>query len=219
MKNKKQLPLTLLLCLVFLVTGVKAQLPSAATPPILPEKLAVIKELLSLTNSKKMIDAMLKTQAEQMDKQLPEIIWQTVSNMDELKQLSSADREKVRTEVVANSLKVGRRTYDLLMERIDFNKLIEDISVPLYDKYFSESELKDLVAFYSSSTGRKVLDTMPSLVAESMTRTAEQIMPKLSGVITQIQAEDAELMKKEIETKASQISIERNRKSKRAQRH
>jgi len=219
MKNKKQLPLTLLLCLVFLVTGVKAQLPSAATPAISTDKLAVIKDLLSLTNSKKMIDALLKTQAEQMDKQLPEIIWQTVSNMDELKQLSSADREKVRTEVVANSLKVGRRTYDLLMERIDFNKLIEDISVPLYDKYFSESELKDLVAFYSSSTGRKVLDTMPSLVAESMTRTAEQIMPKLSGVITQIQAEDAELMKKEIETKASQISIERNRKSKRAQRH
>lgn len=216
MKNKKHLLLAPLLCLVFSLTAVKAQPPVTATPTISPEKLAVVKELLSLTNSKKTIDAMLKTQSETMDKQMPEIIWQTISNMDELKKLTNEEREELHKEVVASSLKVGRRTYDLIMEKIDFNKLIEDISVPLYDKYFSESELKDLVVFYKSPTGRKVLDTMPALVAESMTRTADRIMPKLSEVISQIQAEEAELMKKEVQAKASQISTKRDRRPKRA---
>jgi hypothetical protein len=215
MTQKTLLLLALLLTLVFSITAVQAQVPSTATQTISPEKLAVIKELLSLTNSKKTIDAMLKAQAEQMDRQMPEIIWQSVSDMDELKKLTTAEREKLRSEVVANWLRARRRTYDLLLEKIDFNKLIEDISVPLHDKYFSESELKDLVVFYKSSTGRKVLDVMPNLVAESIGRSGDEIMPKVAEVISQIQAEEAELMKKELQAKASQTLSKQNRRPKR----
>jgi hypothetical protein len=129
-----------------------------------------------------------------------------VENMKELKALTAAQREEIRAQVTASTLRAGRRTYDLIMEKIDFNKVVEDISVPLYDKYFSESELSDLVVFYKSATGKKILEVMPNLVSESMTRASVVIMPKVSEVITELQAEETERIEKEIKAKTNEIS-------------
>ena len=181
------------------IISVRAQdPPTSPTQIISPEKQALIKELLELASSKKTIDAMLKAQAEQMDKQLPDISWQAVADMKELKSLTPEQREELRLKVVSNSLRSGRRVYELIQEKIDFNKLIEDVSLPLYDKYLTESELRDLVVFYKSPTGKKVIEVMPNLVAESMTRTAEVILPRFTEIMRQIQQEETQRMEKEI---------------------
>lgn len=203
MTNKKLL-LTCVVALLFslLAIATKAQDPPAnATASVSPEKLALIRELMELASSKKTIDAMLKAQAEEMEKQLPEIIWQAVSGMKELESLTPAQRDEIRSQVVSSSVRTGRRLYEALLERIDFNKLIEDISVPLHDKYFTESELRDLVAFYKSPTGKKVIEVMPNLAVESMTRTSEIIMPKVADMIRKIQEEETQLMTKQIQEK------------------
>ena len=207
MTKKKSALLALVVLGLIAINTVNAQEP--ATQPsqsISPVKLALIKELLELANSKKTMDAMMKAQAEQMDKQMPDMVWQMVENMKELKALTAAQREEVRAQVTASTLQAGRRTYDLIMEKIDFNKVVEEISVPLYDKYFSESEVSDLVVFYKSATGKKILEIMPNLVSESMTRASVVIMPKVSEVITQLQAEETERIEIEIKAKTNEIS-------------
>lgn len=207
MTKKKPALLALVVLGLIAINTVNAQDP--ATQPsqsISPVKLVLIKELLELANSKKTMDAMMKAQAEQMDKQMPDMVWQMVENMKELKALTAAQREEVRAQVTASTLQAGRRTYDLIMEKIDFNKVVEEISVPLYDKYFSESEVSDLVVFYKSATGKKILEIMPNLVSESMTRASVVIMPKVSEVITQLQAEETERIEKEIKAKTNEIS-------------
>jgi len=190
------------------VAGARAQEPSPSpTPAISLEKQILIKELLELTSSKKTVDAMLKAQADQMEKQLPDIIWQAVSGMKELQSLTPQQREEIRLQVVSTSVRSGRRMYELILEKIDFNKVLEDISIPLYDKYFSESELRDLAAFYKSATGKKVIEAMPNLVTESMTRAADIIMPKISELLSQIQAEETQLATKEIQAAVKTKSI------------
>jgi uncharacterized protein len=179
--------------------------PPSAAQSISPQKQALIKELLELVNSKKTVDAMLKAQADEMEQQLPEIIWQAVSGMEEVKSLTPAQREEARLKVVSSSLRSGRRMYQLLLEKIDFNKLIEDISVPLYDKYLTEDELKDMVTFYKSPTGQKVINITPNLVVESMTRVSELIVPKITELMSQIRAEETERMQKEIQTTVKTI--------------
>lgn len=173
--------------------------PASAARSISPEKQALIRELLELTSSKKTIDAMLKAQADQMEKQLPDIIWQTVSGMEELKSLTPGQREELRLKLLSTSRSSGRRIYELLLEKIDFNKVIVDISMPLHDKYFSESELRNLVTFYKSDTGKKVIEVMPNLITESMTRAAEVIMPRIMELMTQMQQEETHRMEKEIQ--------------------
>lgn len=200
MTNKRLLRACLAALLFSLsVIGVRAQdLPTTATPSISPEKQALIRELLELTSSKKTIDALFKAQAEQMDKELPETTWQAVSGMSELKSLTPEQREEIRLKVNSSARRSGRRMYELIQEKIDFSKLIEDIFVPLHDKYFTEGELRDLVAFYRSPTGKKVIEVMPNLITTAMQQTIDAIMPKVMEIVTQIQNEETEQMEKEI---------------------
>jgi hypothetical protein len=46
--------------------------------------------------------------------------------------------------------------------------LVEQI-VPIYDKYLSEPEIRDLIKFYESPVGKKLVSVQPQLVQESMT--------------------------------------------------
>jgi hypothetical protein len=40
--------------------------------------------------------------------------------------------------------------------------------IPLYDKYFSAAEIKEMIRFYSTDLGRKVVRVLPALTQESM---------------------------------------------------
>ena len=42
-----------------------------------------------------------------------------------------------------------------------------DLIVPIYDKYFSDKEIKDLIQYYRTPLGQKTIEVMPKLVAES----------------------------------------------------
>jgi uncharacterized protein len=42
-----------------------------------------------------------------------------------------------------------------------------DLIVPIYDKYFSDKEIKDLIQYYRTPLGQKTIEVMPKLFAES----------------------------------------------------
>jgi len=65
-----------------------------------------------------------------------------------------------------------------LDQAIGWNKLKPDM-VKLYTSNFSESELKDLVAFYQSPLGKKVLEKMPQLTQQS----AQMTQGKLESAV------------------------------------
>ena len=185
--------------LLFSAVGVPAQEPTPApSPAISAEKLALIREMLELTSSKKTIDAMFKAQSEELDKEMPESGWRLVSGMKELRSLTPEQLEEIHSKVIASSAGVGGRVYELLQERIDFRKVIEDVFVPLHDQYLSEAELRDLVVFYKSPTGKKVIEIMPNVLTAAMTQTIEKMMPSVMEIVTRVQDEEIERMRQEI---------------------
>ena len=54
-----------------------------------------------------------------------------------------------------------------LRSAFSVDAIIEEL-LPLYDKYFSESDLKAFIAFYSSSDGKKLVDTIPQIMRGSV---------------------------------------------------
>ena len=40
--------------------------------------------------------------------------------------------------------------------------------IPIYDKYFTGEEIKEMIRFYSTDLGKKTIKVMPSLLGESM---------------------------------------------------
>ena len=62
-------------------------------------------------------------------------------------------------------------------ENVRVDEIIEQL-IPLYDKYFSEENLKTYIAFYSSAEGKKLLDTIPNLMRDSVDISAKYFEAK-----------------------------------------
>ena len=73
--------------------------------------------------------------------------------------------------------------------KIDFGELMNDAFIRIYAKYFSEAEIRDLIAFYSSPTGRKSIDVLDDLMREGMQVGVERVAPKLDEILARVRRE------------------------------
>ncbi len=75
--------------------------------------------------------------------------------------------------MMTNSLPPGEyreKLVDLFFEKFhskrDTNQLVALI-IPIYDKYYTHADIKTLIQFYESPTGRKMAASLPNITAES----------------------------------------------------
>lgn len=80
--------------------------------------------------------------------------------------------EKNLKPMMVNSLPPGDyrdRLVELFFEkfqsRADMQQML-DMAIPGYDKYFSDDEIKGLIAFYQTPLGQKAMQVLPGLSAE-----------------------------------------------------
>jgi hypothetical protein len=76
------------------------------------------------------------------------------------------------------------------IERLNFSTIIETVYPPLYDKYFSEEELRQMVNFYRTPVGRKSIEVTPSLIQEAGAGIEAAVRPLSVGLIQEIVAEE-----------------------------
>lgn len=57
--------------------------------------------------------------------------------------------------------------FDKVLTTIDFDEFIM-LYVPIYDKHFTHSEIKELIAYHESPIGKKVIEKQPLIMADSM---------------------------------------------------
>ncbi len=107
-------------------------------------------------------------------------------------ELSSEERQQIQVSINRDM----NRMNQLLMERIDFNEIIEQVYYPLYDKYYSEEDLRVLIEFYKTPTGQKTVQVMPQLLQESMQRTSQIIQPQVMSIIQEIMDEERERIRR-----------------------
>lgn len=74
-------------------------------------------------------------------------------------------------------------------ERVDMDQVLESIYVPLYDESFSTQELQEIVIFYRTPTGRKVVEVLPRLLQQGMQQTLPAVQPKVMALVGEILAE------------------------------
>ncbi|HUE93659.1 DUF2059 domain-containing protein [Pseudomonas sp.] len=77
-----------------------------------------------------------------------------------------------------------------LEQAIGWDKLKPDM-IKLYTSNFNEQEMKDLITFYESPLGKKVLEQMPSLTAQSAQLTQsklESAVPKVNKLLAEMSA-------------------------------
>ena len=71
----------------------------------------------------------------------------------------------------------------------DVNEIILEL-VPVYEKYFTEEELKELIAFYQSQVGRKLLRATPLVMQDSIDASLMYFQRKIQAAGLQAPAEE-----------------------------
>lgn len=80
---------------------------------------------------------------------------------------------------------------EALNRAIGWGKLKPDM-VKLYTTTFTEAELKELMAFYQSPVGRKVLEKMPALASQSIQISQQRLqaaVPEVNKLLAEMTAE------------------------------
>ena len=66
-----------------------------------------------------------------------------------------------------NNPQISSQYWDNSLKHVDYNELVQKL-VPVYSKHFTEQEIVDLLNFYNTSTGKKMIEKMPAILEESM---------------------------------------------------
>ena len=82
---------------------------------------------------------------------------------------------------------------DQALDKVVGKGRLDDELVALYSDAFTEAELKELLAFYQTPTGRKVLEQMPQLMAHAAQLTQERLQQAVPEVDKLLAAMAAEL--------------------------
>ena len=69
------------------------------------------------------------------------------------------------------------------------------VTVPVYQKHFTKGDIDYLIAFYSSSTGQKMLRELPAIMGESMEAMTPIIQRYEETVQHRVDEEFAQAMK------------------------
>ena len=132
---------------------------------------ALAEEMLEVSQASSVLD--------NMSKQVDAMFAQTVQQMN-----LTGDKQ-------AEAEKYQQRLNTIMKEELSWDKLKGQF-VDVYVDVFSEEELEELVEFYKSPLGQKLIVKMPQLMQESMGLAQKQmqsIIPKIKALSQEMQAE------------------------------
>jgi uncharacterized protein len=118
-----------------------------------------IKKLFSIMQSEKMMDAMYEN---------------IVSSFSEYAKTQFSDESGA--DKMEDYLKFVMEESKAMLKR-----LMEEDMVSIYDGYFSEKEIDDLIEFYQSSTGKKFLKSSPDIMKETMDIMLTKYLPEMQS--------------------------------------
>ncbi len=122
-----------------------AQTAPATTQGIDPAKEADIRRLFEVMNAKQMQDQLVGAMLNEMQRQI-------MANQ------AQDERSQEFVNLIMTRLRKKFREADFLSPL-----------VPLYDKYYSDDDIKELIAFYETPLGQKYLKVAPQINTEGMT--------------------------------------------------
>ena len=176
-----------LFCLIVVITA--SALAAMAQDAISPAKRKLIAEFIVVSKIDKQMDQLLDVLFTAQDAMYAEAVRKSVERRTDL---TPKKKEALELSMIEKSKAFSTKFRERLPAAVNFPDYIEQAVYPIYSKAFSEKELADMVAFYKSETGQKVMVMMPQLITESMEVAQRVLFPKVTKLVDDIIAEDLE---------------------------
>jgi len=172
---------------------------SFAQQPISSEKKSLISEFRTLTGANN-VDGSINLSPDSIRQVFTAIIEQD-------KEVSEEQRVELRKSADEATARVYKAGQDSVADKAEIIELSEKVIYQIYDRAFTESELKELVAFYRTATGQKASRFLRDLSSQVQKEFGEVIQVKLNNVLQPaIQIEIEKLKQKIKEAKAKVVN-------------
>ena len=77
-----------------------------------------------------------------------------------------------------NNPQISSEYWDNSLKHVDYNELVQKL-VPVYSKHFTEQEIDDILNFYKTPAGKKIIEETPKITKELFTDLMENYYPDM----------------------------------------
>lgn len=152
-------------------------------PSVSESKRQLIRELIEITGGEKLFRQISQITSAQLQQEFGGIL---ESIVPERSGISPEKKQQMINQINQDMSRILTQYNQRLMEKLDFNQIMEKVYYPLYDKFFTEEDLQTLIDFYQTPTGKKTISVMPQLLQESMQRFSQIIQPQATQIFKEI---------------------------------
>lgn len=180
---KKYLIFSSFLTVIFLSSAVFSQ----QTTEVSADKKTVISEIIVVTKADVQSKEIIEKMFAQMEAMYPAII---DSIIEKREGISEAEKAKIKNELTEKHAEFSKKFNQKFVAAINFQDYINEVFYPLYDKFFTVEELKQLLAFYKSPIGQKFNSILPEFSGESIKLAQNYLLPRVDGIMKEIMSEE-----------------------------
>jgi len=110
----------------------------------------------------------------------------------QMRAMSREEMKDRKVQVGPEDMAKADAVADKIMKEVSISDIIDDM-VPVYQKHLSKNDVDEMIKFYSTPTGQKILREMPAMTAEGM----QAMQPRLRKQMDQISREIDQMVKDE----------------------
>ncbi len=160
-----------------------------------PEKVKLIKELVEVSGGQRqfndIVTGMMNFQEEQSAELMTDIF-------KDDKVLTPAQREEALKLLKETNDRIGVKAREFFTKTFDFGKFVDEVFVPLYSKHFTDNELRDLIAFYRTPTGQKMISESKEFMNDTLALVSKSLVPAFSAYMKQVADEEFKNMRRKM---------------------
>lgn len=110
----------------------------------------------------------------------------TMASMQRQTQAATTEALKARyPQITPEQLERVRRISDESMKNFPVDGMLDDM-VPVYQKHLTQSDVGAMIAFYSSPTGKKLMQEMPQIMQEALQASNTRIQKQMADAMRRI---------------------------------
>jgi hypothetical protein len=113
------------------------------------------------------------------------------------KDLTDAQKQELTKAINEANERIDKTAKSFLSDQQTITKLSEEVIFQIYDKTFTENELKELIAFYQTPTGQKAAAFLPTLSKQVEKAFTDSAVAQLRAIVSpKIEAEHRQFQQK-----------------------
>ncbi|MBI2214161.1 MAG: DUF2059 domain-containing protein, partial [Acidobacteria bacterium] len=151
-------------------------------------KAALIEEYMQVTQAERTMEEALRLAFDSSDDQIRESLGVTETELGEM----DAEAKLAYAASLSEQKAAMQKLLDRLLSRVDLNSLAHDVIGPIIDRYFTEDDLRAMIAFSRTPTGRKRVENEAKITVETELAMNKVLTPLVRDIADEIRKEAAE---------------------------